>query len=490
VTTGSHEGSTTATVYVPMTDIVSFSWSEAVPEEIKTEVRSNAATYHLAHADEGVLYLRALVLYEINRGETNVVELLLPPDVQVNRIGSESGAVADWRIAAPDEDGSRVVSVFLDRQLRGELLLDVQYDRSLPPREDDTAGGFDVPLIRAIDTHRQKGMVALLASKELTLNPVETNDATKVGENQLPAFVRNSVEMTVAHTFKYTETPPRLVVEASVPEKVQGKFDARVDTLISLGDVTLTGSATIHINVKSGRIMDLGLELPNGVSLLNLTAPSLRTYRVVPEADCQKIEIEFTQEMDGQFLLDVTYERILVDGEPRVGVPTVAVSGAEVEQGRIGVEALTAVEVQPAVADQLSSLDIAELPRQLILKTTNPILLAYKYVHVDPPPNLALAVTRHKVLGVQEAAIDRAEYRTLFTSDGLWVTTAEFTMRNSRKQFLRVRLPADSSVWSAFVDGRPEKPALAVRASGPRLSTEDRRNRLWPTERMRRAGMS
>jgi len=41
------------------------------------------------------------------------------------------------------------------------------------------------------------------------------------------------------------------------------------------------------------------------------------------------------------------------------------------------------------------------------------------------------------------------------------VTTADFVVRNSRKQFLRLTLPEGSKVWSAFVDGRAEKPALS-----------------------------
>ncbi len=63
-------------------------------------------------------------------------------------------------------------------------------------------------------------------------------------------------------------------------------------------------------------------------------------------------------------------------------------------------------------------------------------------------------------MDVQEAAIDVAEYRTLFTRDGLSVTSASFTVRNARKQFLRVRLPENSELWSVFVAGRAEKPAL------------------------------
>jgi hypothetical protein len=268
--------------------------------------------------------------------------------------------------------------------------------------------------------------------------------------------------MTVAHTFKYMETPPRMVAGISVPERQEGRFDAQVDTLISLGEVSLKGSASVELDVKSGRIMALRLALPAGVNLLSLTGPSIRNHTVTAEEDEQRIEVQFTQEMEGQFRLEVAYEQILGEGEAELLVPTLAVRGAEVEQGRLAVEALSAVEVQPATVAQLTALDVNELPQQLILRTTNPILMAYKYVHAEAPYRLGLTVTRHEVLGVLDAAIDEAWYRTLFTKDGLAVTTARFLVRNSREQFLRVELPEGSEVWSVFVDGRPEKPAQAA----------------------------
>ncbi|MCZ6890238.1 MAG: hypothetical protein O7H39_17255, partial [Gammaproteobacteria bacterium] len=140
-------------------------------------------------------------------------------------------------------------------------------------------------------------------------------------------------------------------------------------------------------------------------------------------------------------------------------VPTLHVAGAEVEHGRIAVEALTAVEIQALVADQLSALEVSELPQQMILKTTNPILLAFKYVQATPPARLQLRITRHEQIDVQVAAVERAAYTTLFTRDGLAVTTASLAVRNSRRQFLRLQLPADSDIWSVFVDGKPAKPA-------------------------------
>jgi hypothetical protein len=111
----------------------------------------------------------------------------------------------------------------------------------------------------------------------------------------------------------------------------------------------------------------------------------------------------------------------------------------------------------------LSPLDVRELPRQLVLQTTNPILHAYKYAQAEPPYRLRLGLRRHEIAAVQEAAIDEARYRTLVTTDGLAVTTVRFGVRNSRRQFLRIDLPEGAEVWSARVDGRPTPPAVSER---------------------------
>lgn len=462
VTNRAQGETTVATVFAPLTSRVVFTWAEAVPEEVRAEVRANAELYHAVHAEEGVLNVQAFVLVEITRGETNLLRLGIPPGVQVNRIVAPSGAVADWRLEDGDGEVGRQVTVFLDRKVREELLLQVHYDRSLGSGDKTS---IELPLLTVPEAHRQRGMVALLSSKDLTLKPLREGDATRVGENQLPPFVRQVLGMTVAHTFKYVGQPPQLVVEASEPERQQGRFDAQVDTLISLGEVTLSGLASVEINVKSGRIMELELGAPAGINLLNLTGPSIRSHRIENADGGQQIEVQFTQEMEGQFRLEASYELILGELAADLEVPTLRVEGAEVEQGRLAVEALTAVEVRPVRSDQLTALDISELPQQLILRTTNPILLAYKYVHSESPLVLLLKVTRHDLLDVQEAAIDEARYRTLFTRDGLAVTTAVFKVRNARKQFLRLLLPEDAEIWTAFVDGRPEKPAMADDAS-------------------------
>jgi hypothetical protein len=460
VTSEERDDATVASVFVPMSETVTFSWVDAIPEEVRTRVRANATLYHALHAEEGVLHARGFVVYEISRGETNSLKLAIPKDAQVNRIVSPSGGVSDWTESSESGKEHKTISVFLDRAVKGNFTLNVSYERLL-------GGGaramepVEVPLLAAVEVHRQRGMVALLAGPELTLEPVTEERLARVGENQLPASVRNQLQMSVAHTYKYTEETPELVVKAVAPVRKQGKFDAQVDTLISIGEVTMKGSAAVGINVKSGSIMALGLRVPENVNVLAVTGPSIRTHEVRAGNAGQSIDIAFTQEMEGQFRLQVDYERIMADGAPESEVPTIGVVDAEVEHGRIAVEALSAAEVKASAAEHLSTLDVNELPQQLVLKTTNPILLAYKYVHAEPPYRLALKITRHQEIDVQVAAIEKASYSTLFTRDGLAVSKVRFDVRNSRRQFLRLDLPTDSEIWSVFVDGKAEKPAQA-----------------------------
>ncbi|MCB1053419.1 MAG: hypothetical protein H6510_04730 [Acidobacteria bacterium] len=455
-----HQAKTTiAQAFVPMTAQARISWTEAVPEEVNQEIRMSGDLFHSARAEEGVLYLRARCLVEVTRGSVKSLQFAVPEGAQINEVLASQGGIADWQTKKA-KDGN-TVEVFLDRAIEGTFQLDVTYEKGLP----DMAQPFDLPLIRLLNVHRQRGMLALLATKDFTLKPLEEINVTKVGENQLPAIAKEGIEDTIAHTYKYLEDP-RINVQTVIPERKEGKFDAEIDTLISLSDVTLKGSTSIGINIKSGTLLELRCQLPPDTNLLSLTAPSLRTYKVETQDGMQIIDIQFTQEMEGQFRMDAVYERITDESQEDVTVPTLGVLNAEVERGRIGVEALSVMEVQAKSTSQLSSIDLSELPQRVILKTTNPILLAFKYVQALPRPELVLNMTRHREMDTQNAVIDQARFHTLFTRDGLQITSAHFELRNTRKQFLRLDLPPESEIWSVFVAGKAEKPAKVSNEAG------------------------
>ncbi len=460
---------TVATFFIPMSQHLALNWMEAIPEDFAIERRANAVVYQALYAAEGVLYGLAALNYEITRGEANALEFSMPANTQVNHITSPEDAIADWVVVEAPQDTTQDttrnthIRVFLNRAVSGEFILNVAYEKLL----DDQAMGsaesvipIEAPILRAVDVARQKGMLALLSGADLALAPLRHDEMSEVGENQLPAFFRNQLEQAVSHTYKYHSASAQLDIKAVIPERQQGKFNAQIDTLISIGEVTLKGQVSIENDVKSGVLRELRVMLPADVNVLGVSGPSIRNHSTSIEGEKQWVDIEFTREMDGQFRVELNYERIMLEGTAETSVPRIEVVDADVAHGRIAIEALSALEVQASLVEQLSSLEINELPRQLVLKTTNPILLAYRYVSAEKPFQLQLRITRHEEIDVQVAAIDVANYQTLFTTDGLAVTRVQFDVRNSRRQFLRLSLPAHAEIWSTFVNSNAQKPAL------------------------------
>jgi hypothetical protein len=456
VTNVHEQGATLATFHVPMTSSVAIQWAEAVPADAQEiELRAHADLVVAVRPDEGVLSMRAFASFEITRGTTSRAELAIPDGVQINEVESDAGVVSDWRVV---EDGSqKVLTIFLDREVGDRLDLVVHYERAWPIATR-TSTPFDVPILRARGVDRQRGMIALLAAGELTLEPRSEERVTRVGDNLLAPHVRDALGETVAHTFRYLDDPPRLVAVGAVRPPEPARFDAQVDTLVSLGEVGANLVTMVELDVKSGAVDTFVLTLPPGLNVLEASAPSLRRYSIEGEGDARRLRVELTQAMEGRLTIEVLSERI-TGREEELEMPFIGVVGAEVERGRIGVEALAPFQVDVASSERLSPVDPAELPEQLLLRTDNPILHAYRYAQATPAPQFAVRITRHAQIQTLQATVEEAHYRTLYTAGGLAVTTARFTVRNRRQQFLRVRLPEGSEVWSARVDGQTEEPA-------------------------------
>ena len=179
VVTTERDDETRATVFIPMSGTVVFTWTDAVPEHLRAQVRANASLYHVVHAEEGVLHGRGTVVYEITHGETNLLELEIPDDAQVNSIVAPAGGVSDWSVTASETQGRKKITVFLELAVSGEFVLD---DERLLGAGAAARQPFSVPVLSAVNVHRQRGMVALLSGQELALKPVTETGVSPVGE--------------------------------------------------------------------------------------------------------------------------------------------------------------------------------------------------------------------------------------------------------------------------------------------------------------------
>ena len=255
-------------------------------------------------------------------------------------------------------------------------------------------------------------------------------------------------------TVRWTKALPK---EEIVPVKLEPKVYADTATYASVGDGLIRCQTTLNYSILQSEISSIRIALPEDVSILEVRGNDLRDWKVSTKEGQQSLDVYLNFGIKGNYILYLNYERKISEGSGVVEIPWVRAHGIEREKGYFGVAAATNVELAVNKIEHASLIDVKELPSTIWGSTTNPILLAFKYL--NHPFSIAIEVTKHEELPVLVAAIDSAGYTTLLTDEGKSLTKAIYQVRNNVKQFLYLVLPKNATLWSAFVAGKPVKPA-------------------------------
>jgi len=254
--------------------------------------------------------------------------------------------------------------------------------------------------------------------------------------------------------------PVRITWERALEavEKVPAKLYAETATLAAVGEGILTCREQVSLSVLHTGIRSVTLSLPDGVSVLEVTGQAVHDWRVADGI----LDVRFEHDMLGNTGLSLTYERAGV--EAAAEVPVLRVPDAVREKGYIGIVALANVEISAPEHPGATSIDVRELPAEILRMTGQPVLLAFRYVGKEL--RIPLVVRKHEDVSVLLTIADSAVLTVMQTMDGRRITKAIYNVRNNRNQFIRLTLPKPEAgagraeVWSATVAGRSIRPAL------------------------------
>jgi len=254
-------------------------------------------------------------------------------------------------------------------------------------------------------------------------------------------------------TVRWTKALPK---ETIAQVKLEPKVYADTATYASVGEGFIRCQTSLNYSILQSEISNLRVVLPEDVSVLEVRSQDLRDWKVTNKEGLQYLDVYLNFGVKGNYILNLSYERKIGEGSVVAQLPWVKAIGAEREKGFIGLAASTNVELAVNKIEHVTQIDIRELPPAIWSSTLNPILLAFKYS--NHPYSIAIDVTRHEELAVLVATIDSADYVSLLTDEGKILTKATYQVRNNVKQFIRLVLPKQATLWSVFVAGKPVKP--------------------------------
>ncbi|GAB4275931.1 MAG: hypothetical protein Kow0029_17430 [Candidatus Rifleibacteriota bacterium] len=251
-------------------------------------------------------------------------------------------------------------------------------------------------------------------------------------------------------------------IKAEEPKPIiQPLVYARSNTLISLGETSITGFKTINYSISKAPVSSFSFSLPEYVEIVSVNADRPHTFRQIKEGSHRKLRVEFMAGREDTCRIEILYEAPVDLNQNLTLIPTVAPLGVEREIGSIAVEALTSIEVQNGNddANPLNSgvypLDPLEAPQPLKDRATRPILLAFR--HNIRNPNILLRIKRYQDVNQQTVVADRMDVKTTFTTNKTSNTLLNMKIRNNNKQYLQLQLGSGTEVISAFRSGKPVK---------------------------------
>jgi type II secretory pathway pseudopilin PulG len=236
-------------------------------------------------------------------------------------------------------------------------------------------------------------------------------------------------------------------------ERLAARIVADVFNLATVADGVVGGSATIRYGLMNQGVQEFQIRVPAEYKNVEFTGPNIRSKE--QSGDVWTIGLQ--DKVWGGYTLVVTYDFQFDSSTTTLPLGGIHAVNVERETGSIAVTTAASLQLTPqATGETLHRVDEAELlpaDRALI---TRAVVFAWQYT--SDQYDLKLAVQRFAEVPVLEAVADRTQITSVLTESGEMLTQASFMVKNNEKQFQRFKLPADSHLWSCYVNGLPAKP--------------------------------
>lgn len=396
-------------------------------------------TNYKAELEEDVVTVQGKVIFEVfKKGWTQIP--LVRSSVGLIDVGVNSGAVFVTM------QGGKYY-LMIDKP--GKYNLDIEFLIKAVRERESGPGNFSFEVMSAPISQFEFAMPE--TGVEIFVEPSIKLEVKKETKRTLAwAVMPNTDTITV----RWTKALPK---ETITPVKLEPKVYLDTATYSSVGEGLIRCQAAFNYSILQSEVPTIRLVLPEDVSILEVKGRDLRDWNVSSKEGLQYLDVYFNFGIKGDYALNLTYERKIGEGSLVAEIPWVKGMGVEREKGYFGLAAASNVELAVNKVEHASPIDVKELPNSIWSSSTNPILLAFKYL--NHPFSIAVDVTKHEEIPVLVATVDSADYITLQTDEGKSLTKAIYQVRNNVKQFLHLILPKNATLWSAFVAGKPVKPA-------------------------------
>jgi hypothetical protein len=283
-----------------------------------------------------------------------------------------------------------------------------------------------------------------------------------VGGAVVRSVERTPTSTRVRAAFQQAHDAPITWFKKVELDEKETKVLAELRTLISVGEGMLRGTAVAAFTVHGRGVDRFRLAFPADVTVLDVSAQGIRDWKVEKRREDDREEnlltVNLSYRAQGNYSFQVGFEKQLEGTSAETSAPDVAILDVLRDKGFIAVAAATNVEINPVgELKNATPVDPAELPDDLTMLAREPVLYSFKYL--QHPVEIGLRIVKHEDLTVKRTIVESARLFSYLSPEGKLITSATYSVKNNRKQYLEATLPDGGEVWGVYLENRPVKAA-------------------------------
>ncbi len=426
------------------------------PYQVRLRVEDIVSSYDatervVVNVREDDLFVDADVELDVRDAPLRTLVLAVDKGFVVAKV--EGPQIADY--VARDVEGAQEVEVRFAKPVLGRTLVRLRLELGETPL--GTRRKVGAVTVRGAKSER--GYIALAADRGVDLDAPVGTGLRKVHTASVPMRVPGA---QVAYRFREGGWSLEFLAKKKPPSILSEAFH-----LVSIGEGLAYGSVAVSYHVSGAPVDEFTLRVPEELKNVEFVCRDLLLSR--PDGD--RWTVRLRKKITGDYNVLVTYTQpygatgaILVGG--------IELEGVDTENGYVCVASRLDLKLAPeGVADDaLSAIDREEVPHNYRDFVNAPVLASYRYSRT--PHRTRLALTPYARGELVPAVVDMSVMDTLISIDNedkaQSRTTVRYKVKNSREQFLFLKMPEGVEVWSVHAitpDGHGGERAKRVRAS-------------------------
>jgi hypothetical protein len=400
-----------------------------------------------------------------------------------NLLGFDFFAPAGWQVTEVKLDAGVVPPMETYRAEQGGTRIHVRLPHAAPPGrsrnvyfravstpdgwlDEWTAKRVEFPVFQVVGATRDSGALAVQSQDDMLARAEQVTRLTPLDANEKSKF--GLANATTELAFRFEEPPYGLTLAVT---RVEPRITARVFSFFRVEPELLTAHDEIAYDATEARANRLVFALPastpaelaiHGLDDLKIKESSgvvkgkLREWTVLlgeSRRGAVRLAIDFQQPLgDRERAAPASGTEKAAPSSTEVTLPLVRALGVVYQTGMVAVEGSSESDVQVKTA--LRKVDVGRLAEADYIPGRR-LLGAFGYG--GDKAEVKVAITRPAGYELPTAIVERAELLTMVSASGRSQTAARFELR-CKAQLIDVQLPKGSTLWSAYLDGKPTQP--------------------------------